>query len=176
MNLLSLIPLPYRLGAIAVIVLGLSIWLRVEWDASVHKAAAKVINAYIAQKKKDDEQLAAIETRTNTKIEIQYQDRVQTIVKVVKQNVPVIQLVPDTTTVLSNGWVNAYNAIVQGLPIVASQAEQVTPSGVSAVDALAVDNANYGICLQYKATAEGLQNWVTQTAANVAAENKKAAK
>jgi hypothetical protein len=172
--LTSIIPLPWRIGIVAALVIGAAIWLRVEWQHSVKLAADKVINQYIATKKKDDEQLAAIETKTNTKIQIQYVDRIVTVTKIVKQNVPVIQLVPDTKTVLSDGWINAYNAIVQGIAIDPQQAQQSTPSGVSAVDALEVENTNYGICLQYKATAQGLQDWVNQTKANVVAENKKA--
>jgi hypothetical protein len=50
MNLLDLIPTTYKLGILAAIAIGLSIWAKVEWNRSVKVAADKVIAAYVAAK------------------------------------------------------------------------------------------------------------------------------
>lgn len=170
----KLIPSYYLIGA-GVIVLGsLFIWGKIWFHNKVEAAAQVEINKYIATKTKDDDELKEISTGVNTKIEIQYRDRVTVITKVVHDNATVItQNVPDTKTILSDGWVSSFNASVLGQPIDVTLAKVATPSGVSAVDALNVDNANYGACLTYKATAEGWQAWYAQQQAAVAKQNKK---
>ncbi len=170
----KLIPNAYLAGGAAVLLVGLFIWGKVWFHNKVEAEAQKEINAYIATQKKDADELHEIVTKTNTKIQIQYVDRVKVITKVVHDNAAtVVKFVPDTHYILSDGWVAAYNNIVQGLPIDPTAASAATPSGVTPVDALAIDNANYGICLQYKATAEGLQAWVNATKAEIASQNKK---
>ena len=170
----KLIPNYYLAGGAAVLLVGLFIWGKVWFHNKVEAEAQKEINAYIQTQKKDAAELSEVVLKNNTKIQIQYVDRVKVITKVVHDNAAtVVKFVPDTHYILSDGWIAAYNSIVQGLPIDPTAASDKTPSGVTPVDALGVENANYGICLQYKATAEGLQTWVNTTKAAVAAQNKK---
>jgi hypothetical protein len=174
--LTSLIPLPYRIGAIAAIVIGLVIWGKVEWNHSVKVAADKVINAYVATAKKDDQELQAIETKTNTKIEIQYRDRVQVIVKQGKTNVQtIIQYVHDSEP-LSAGWVSAHNSAAAGETVDPTGAADATPSGFTDSEALATVADNYATCQQYKARVTAFQEWVTRTNADISAGNAKAKK
>jgi hypothetical protein len=56
------------------------------------------------QPSSDDKDPAAIELRTNTKIEIQFQDRVQTIVTQGKTNVQIVTQNIHDKEVLSDGW------------------------------------------------------------------------
>jgi hypothetical protein len=113
-NLLSFIPTPYKLGIIAALVIGAAITLRIEWQHSVKAAADKVINAYIATQQKDANDLAAIETKTNTKIVIQYQDRVQVITKQVAGETQVIEKIVHDNEQLSPAWICVHNAAVTG--------------------------------------------------------------
>jgi len=170
----KLIPSYYLIGAGIILLGGLLLWGKIWFHNKVEAEAQKEINAYIVQKNKDDAELHEISTGVNTKVQIQYVDRVKVITKVVHDNSDVItKNVPDVKTILSEGWVSSFNSSVQGLNIDPTAAANTTPSGVSAVDALNVDNANYGICLQYKAVAQGWQDWYTKQQAAVAAQNKK---
>lgn len=170
----KLIPSYYLIGA-AVVVLGcLLVWGKIWFHNKVEAEAQKIVNQYIATKAKDDAELKEVSTGINTKIQIQYLDRVKVITKVVHDNATVItQNVPDKDTILSDGWVSSFNASVLGQPIDVSLAKVATPSGVSAVDALNVDNVNYGVCLTYKTVAQGWQTWYVEQQAAVAKQNKK---
>lgn len=171
---IKLVPSYYLIGAGVVVLGGLLVWGKIWFHNKVEAEAQKIINAYIVTQQKDAEALKEVSTGINTKIQIQYVDRTTVITKIVHDNATVItKNVPDTQTILSDGWVSAFNASVQGLAIDPTAASVKTPSGVSAVDALNVDNINYGTCLLYKATAQGWQAWYTQQQAAVAKQNKR---
>jgi hypothetical protein len=169
----KLVPWYYTAGAAAVVLAGLLIWAKIWFDNKVEAEAQKEINAYIATQKKDDAELKEITLRNNNKIQVQYRDRVVTVTKIVHDNSSVIaKTVPDTAAV-SNGYVAAYNSIVVGSPIDTKSASDATPSGLTDVDVLKNDNANYGTCQLYKAQAEMWQTWYQTQQATVAAQNKK---
>jgi hypothetical protein len=133
---------------------------RLYWDHSVTVAADARIAQYVATLRKDETDLATIETRNNTKIQIQYQTQIKTITKVVHDNSTVITTkVPDINTILSDGWVSAFNSSAKGLAIDPTAASVKTPSGVNADQALNVVNTNNGICLDWKAEVDAWQNW-----------------
>ena len=170
----KLIPSGYLfLGGVLILggfVIYAKIWLHNEIEAD----AQKIVNAYIVTQQKDASKLDAASANANTKIEIQYVDRVKTIVKVVHDNAGVIQSkVPDVDTILSEGWVSSFNSSVKGIPIDPVAASDKTPSGVTAVDALKVDNANYGVCQQYKERADAWQEWYEAQQALITTQNKK---
>lgn len=164
----------YIYGGIAVAIIGLFIWGRVEWHNSVTKAAQVRIDQYIATQKKDAEEIKKTTDDNTKQVEIRYVDRVQTITKVVHDTKTIIETkVPDVKTILSDGWVSTYNASVQGLAIDPVAAAVATPSGVNATEALDTVNDNNGQCLAYVAQIEGLQTWITTTKAQIDAQNKK---
>jgi hypothetical protein len=106
----------------AAAVLAAAIGVRIYWDVEVAKAADARIAQYVAQLKKDEADLSEITTKNNTKIQIVYQDRVQTITKVIHDNAGVIDTrVPDANTILSAGWVSAFNSSTQGLDTIECQ-------------------------------------------------------
>jgi hypothetical protein len=85
----------------------------------------------------------------------------------------IIHDVPDVKTILSDGWVSAFNSSISGVNINSTSAAVATPSGVSAIDALDVINENNGACLANLIQLTALQNWVNETKAAVAAENRR---
>jgi len=171
---LKLIPSPYLFGVGALALIGILVGAKIWFDNKVEAEAQKEINAYIVTQKKDDKELQAISTGVNTKIQIQYVDRIKVITKLVHDNADVIQKdVPDVKTILSDGWVSSYNSSVKGTTINSTQASNSTLSGINAIQVLEMDNTNYGICLQYKARADAWQDWYTKQSAAVAAQNKK---
>jgi hypothetical protein len=134
--------------------------VRLYWDHSVTVAADARIAQYVATLKKEETALATKEANNNTKIQIQYVDRVKTITKVVHTNSNIITTkVPDINTILSDGWVSAFNSSAKGLAIDPTAASDKTPSGVNADQALNVVNTNNGICLEWKAEVDSWQNW-----------------
>ncbi len=158
----------------AVLAGSLLIGARVYWDHSVTKAADKVIAAYVAQKTKDDAALSAVEVKTNTKIVVQYQDRVKTIVQQGKTNVQtIIQYVPDREY-LSKQWVQDHDISAAGGSIDATKPVDATASEFTASEALATVADNYSTCQQYKARVDAWEAWLAQTNADIVAENKKA--
>jgi len=168
----KLIPTPYILGIIGAAAVGLFIWGKIWLHNKVETEAQVIVNKYIAQKAKDDAELAQIDLKDNTKIQIQYIHDTQTVTKTVVVNHDVIiHDVPDTKTILSDGWVSAYNDSVIGLMINPVSAAVATPSGVSAVDALEVINDNNGACAANLIELTALQQWVNDTKAAVAAQN-----
>jgi hypothetical protein len=168
------LPSIYLWAGGAAAVLAAVVGLRIYWDHSVTKAADARIAQYVANLKKDETDLATIVTKNNTKIQIQYVDRVQVITKVVHDNQTIIDTkVPDINTILSTGWVSAFNFSAKAQPIDPTAASDKTPSGVNADQALDVVNTNNGICLQWKAEVDGWQAWYTTQKAAIAAQNKK---
>jgi len=173
MSLLDLIPIQYRVIAVVAIVGALAIAGRVYFDHCVDAKVTAAINAYVAQKAKDDAELTAVVIADNAKIKYQLVTTENTITKVVTVNHTVIQTVPDFNTILSNGWISTFNASVQTLPVDPVAAKDATPSGVNADQALDVINTNNGIAAKNLAELTACQNFVTEAQAAVAAQNKK---
>jgi hypothetical protein len=171
--LTSLIPLPYRIGALAVILVGALITARVYWDKSVNAKVAKEIAAYVAQKTKDDQDLKAIDTKTNTKIQIQYVDRVKTITKQGKDNVQIIYKYVHDSELLSNAWVRDHDTSAAGGSISGPTSTDDQASTFTATDALATVASNYATCNIYREQVSAWQDWFNQTNANITAQNEK---
>ena len=112
--LTSLIPLPYRIAGIAVILVAVLVTGRVMFDRAVTKKADAVIAAYVAKRVKDDAELQAIDTSTNARIQIQYVDRVQTIVKQLPGTITTITKIVHDNEVLSPEWICVHNAAATG--------------------------------------------------------------
>ena len=107
---MGIIPFPYNLiaGAVAsVALIGGTYGL---WRHEVNKEVAVKIAAYVAKKTADDAALQAIEVKTNTKIQIQYVDRVKVIHDTGVSNVQVITKYVHDNEFLSNGWVSVHDA------------------------------------------------------------------
>ena len=163
---LKSIPLTYVLaGIVAVGVFYLGYHL-----GSEH--STKVITQYKDRIVKVADQIAAGQTKIETKIVTQYKDRVVYVTKVADQNKETAQtIVPDQEEV-SNGWVATHDAAAQNQIVDKDKAKDPTPSGVKSTDALGIVSENYGICETNKEQLESLQNWITETQANIEKANK----
>jgi hypothetical protein len=167
------IPSPYLWGAGALLVVSLFVGGEVWFHNKVEAAAQKEIAAYIAKKDKSDEELKTLIAKDNADLKAALAQKVQTITRTVVKNHTVIQTVPDINTILSKGWVSAFNASAQGLVIDPVAATDKTPSGVNADTALDVTNTNNGICQKNLAELSQLQKFIQDQQAAVVLENKK---
>jgi hypothetical protein len=151
-------------------VIGGKIW----FHNKVEAAAQKEINAYIAKDRTEQADLTAIIIADNAKIKLQLQTTTNTITKIVTVNHDVIvDRVPDTKTILSDGWVSAFNSSVKGVAIDPVAASDATPSGVDADQALDVINTNNGICQANAAELAAAQQFLLDQQTAVAHENAK---
>ena len=170
----KLIPMPYLLGAGAVLAISLFIGGKIWFHNKVEAEAQKIITAYIAKDKKEEADLAAIVIADNAKIKFVLQTQEKTITQtvVVNHNI-IVNKVPDSNTILSTGWIDTFNASVKGVPVDSTVASNAVPSGVNADQALDTVNTNNGICQTNLALLNAAQKFLTDQQAAVAAENKK---
>lgn len=173
---MSLIPFPYNLiaGAVGSIVLiGAGYGF---FKHEVNLEVRKEIAAYVTKRTKDDTDLQAVEVKTNTKIQIQYVDRVKVIHDQGVSNVQVITKYVHDSELLSNGWVSAHDDSSSNRPIDSTSATDGSNSTITASQALTTVATNYATCNQWRAEVDAWQEWVTETNKNIVAANKKANK
>jgi len=170
---LTAIPSPYLWGAGALAAISLVVAGEVWFHNKVEADAQKEISAYIAKKDKDDAQLTALITADVADLKAQLAQKQKVITKTVVQNHTVIQTVPDINTILSQGWVSAFNASAKGLAIDPVAAKVATPSGINADQALDTINTNNGICQNNLALLNAAQQYLRDQQAVVAEMNKK---
>jgi hypothetical protein len=172
--ILTKIPNLYLAGGVVVLLTGAVIGGKIWFHNKVEAAAQKEINAYIAKDRTEQADLTAIIIADNAKIKLQLQTTTNTITKIVTVNHDVIvDRVPDTKTILSDGWVSAFNSSVKGVAIDTVAASDATPSGVNADQALDVINTNNGICQANAAELAAAQQFLLDQQTAVAHENAK---
>lgn len=170
---MGIIPFPYNLiaGAVAsVALIGGTYGL---WRHEVNKEVAVKIAAYVAKKTADDAALQAIEVKTNTKIQIQYVDRVKVIHDTGVSNVQVITKYVHDNEFLSNGWVSVHDAGSENGLADTTAAADGTSSGITAAQALETVVTNYATCNEWRQEVIAWQDWVQATNADIAAQNKR---
>lgn len=168
---MSLIPFPYNLiagavGSIALIGGGYALWRH-----SVDKEVTKEIAAYVAQKVKDDAALQAIEVKSNTKIQIQYQTVVKTIHDKGISNVQIVTKYVHDNEFLSNGWVYSHDISASNQLINPSGASDDSASSVTANQALGTVVTNYATCNEWREEVIAWQEWVVATNADITKKN-----
>jgi len=167
---ISAIPSIYKIGAIVVALAGLLITARVYFDHKVDQKVAIIEAKYQKKMQHDANDLHEFNILDNQKIVLVYQDKIKVITKTLTKIVEVAKTeVPDVNTMLSNGWLNTYNASI-------TNTNPVNPSdktnGLDAVDVLVDIAKNNAICQDNSVELTNLQQWVKDQQAKIAAMNK----
>jgi hypothetical protein len=166
----SFIPLPAKLAAIVMIMLG-----ALGFGYMKGKEGAKIAIAnYEAAAQKQINELKDINAEISSKVTVQYVDRVNTIreketryVDNAKDNVP-------SQFELSNGWVYTHDISTAGSDADPSRSSDETPSGIKDNEGLITILRNYSTCQQNAEQVKNLQQWITENQKAVEDSNKKA--
>lgn len=95
------------------------------------------------------------------KIVIEYQDRIQEIVKWRTKNVEITKLVPSVCE-LPHGWVHVHDRSAQSRDADPARAINDTPSGIEDVEALGTIVENYATCHETREQLSALQKWIRE--------------
>ena len=158
MSLLSLIPLPYRILAVALIAAAIAAagWMngaahvQAKWDAATVKQSLKVARVEMAQ------------TESTVKVVTKFVDRV----RVVKETGAaltreVVRYVPSDSCDLPPGYRVLHDAAARGEH--ADAAGNTDAAAVPAQDAAAAVIDNYSACHANAEQLVALQNWIVET-------------
>ena len=137
--------------------------------------STEVINRYETEKRILQQQLTTAQGRINTRVVVEYKDRIVYQDRIVTQNRDIIRTVvkdrPVNQTV-SKGWIATHNAATEGRVVNPQDAANSEPSGVSDPEVLERINDNYGIAQRNATQLEQLQKWVEETWEAINAANK----
>lgn len=170
----SLIPLPYRIGIVAVAVLTIAVG---SFSYGKHLGdikSAQAIAAFTIKKNAEETTLLGLNTITNTKIVTQYVTETVHIHDRANQIQQQIAALPPNG-LLNPDWVRLYNDSISPSDAAVEPTGPVhgAASGVDANQALSTIADNNAKCLSNSAELKGLQTWVTDTNANITAANKR---
>lgn len=117
-----------------------------------------------AQQEKAFNQLLKQKSKIEVQVVTEYVDKLVEVEKWKTKYVEVIKHVPDTSTVLSNGWVYAHDKSTSMYPgtIDSTRASDAAPSGITAPEALGGVINNYATCRKNAEQLVALQGWVDQ--------------
>lgn len=165
MGLLSLIPLPYRLLALALLAAAL---LGTGWVYGARHEQGKVAREQVSSLKstlrterKQADTTAAVEGKAAAAAE-----RVRLVYRNIDREVIRYVQAPHTACQLDAGWVRLHDA-ASGVPTVSDPASvlDAAPSSFNTDDALATAIDNYEACALNAERLSGLQAWVSAQAA-----------
>ena len=170
--MLRMIPLPYKLLAIAAAFIGVFVYGYMKGsayaDAELQRFAAKNATLTADMEKKNSE--------ISTEVVTQYVDRTNTIKEkeyvyrdIVKESVP-------TQHVMSNGWVFTHDISATSSDADATRTSDASPSGITDTTALLAIIGNYSRCQQNAVQLTELQRWINENKTAIDELNKKAKK
>ena len=170
--MLKMIPLPYKLLAIAAAFIGVFVYGYMKGsayaDAELQRFAAKNATLTADMEKKNSE--------ISTEVVTQYVDRTNTIKEkeyvyrdIVKESVP-------TQHVMSNGWVFTHDISATSSDADATRTSDASPSGITDTTALLAIIGNYSRCQQNAVQLTELQRWINENKTAIDELNKKAKK
>jgi hypothetical protein len=156
--MLGMIPLPYKLLAIAAALVGVFVFGYMKGSAYAEAELAR----FSAQK---SEQIAELERKNSaisTEVVTEYVDRTNTIrekeyvyLDTAKNTVP-------SQHVMSNGWVYTHDLSATSGDADATRASDASPSGIADTTALVGIITNYSRCQQNAEQLRQLQQWIIQ--------------
>jgi hypothetical protein len=167
-----MIPLPYKLLAIAAAFIGVFVYGYMKGsayaEAELQRFAAKNASLTADMEKKNSE--------ISTEVVTQYVDRTNTIKEkeyvyrdIVKESVP-------TQHVMSNGWVFTHDISATSSDADATRTSDASPSGITDTTALLAIIGNYSRCQQNAVQLTELQRWINENKTAIDELNKKAKK
>ncbi len=170
--MLRMIPLPYKLLAIAAAFIGVFVYGYMKGsayaEAELQRFAAKNASLTADMEKKNSE--------ISTEVVTQYVDRTNTIKEkeyvyrdIVKESVP-------TQHVMSNGWVFTHDISATSSDADATRTSDASPSGITDTTALLAIIGNYSRCQQNAVQLTELQRWINENKTAIDELNKKAKK
>lgn len=170
--MLGMIPLPYKLAAIAFIIFGAFVFGYMKGnaraDVEITRAAAEA-QAKIAELEKKNSEISS-------RVVTEYVDRWNTV----KEREYVYRDLAGNSVPsqhdMSTGWIYLHDQSAKQEDAIPEQARVVSPSGVMDNQALAVIVSNYAKCTQNANQLTALQQWINQNRAEVDrinAQNKK---
>ena len=170
--MLRMIPLPYKLLAIAAAFIGVFIYGYMKGSAyaevELQRFAAKA-SAQVAELEKKNSEIS-------NKVVTEYVDRTNTIrekeyvyVDAAKNTVP-------SQSVMSNGWVFTHDISASASDADATRSSDASPSGIKDNEALFTIVGNYATCKTNSEQLIALQKWIADNKAAIDELNKKAKK
>jgi hypothetical protein len=153
-----MIPLPYKLLAIAAAFIGVFLYGYMKGSAyaevELQRFAAKA-SAQVAELEKKNSEIS-------NKVVTEYVDRTNTIrekeyvyVDAAKNTVP-------SQSVMSNGWVFTHDISASASDADATRSSDASPSGIKDTDALVGIIRNYAICQSNAVQLTELQRWINE--------------
>lgn len=135
--------------------------------------SAAAISAYEAKYEKQISDLLGMQVITNDRIVTQVITKTKVIHDVGVSNENTANTIVPDHNFLSLGWVRTHDAAATGTAVDATSAADGTPSTTQANTALATVTTNYATCKANEEQLSSLQQWITETNANIASSNKK---
>lgn len=174
-GIFGLIPTPWGVGLAVVATVGLLGGTYFAGYRAGGSGATRTIDRYIIQRQNVQAQIQQQEPIIVERVITRYRDRVRVVHQENTRNETLVQtLNPDRNVILSTGWVSAYNASANGSGITAAGVSDVTPSGISATDALVGIIHNNTIALENAEQLSALQQFIREHNTAVRAANEAA--
>jgi hypothetical protein len=159
----GMIPLPYKLLAIAALIIGVFFYGYTKGSAQAETKLAR----FAAQKAEQIAELEKKNAEISTKVVTEYVDVVNTIKEkeyvyrdIIKDRVP-------TQYDMSNGWVYTHDLSISSGDADSTRASDASPSGIKDTAALLTIISNYATCQTNAEQLRQLQQWITENKAAV---------
>lgn len=170
---LQIIPLPYKILAIALLVASVAGFSYTKgYSHASDKYELQIAQSTIEAEKKYNELLIK-KNRVDIQVVTEYVEKIKEVVKWRTKNVEIIiDSVPDTCE-LSDGWVSVHDSSAKAVSADSTRASDATPSGITAPQALKTISNNYSICKENSDRLASLQNWIHEQEKLMRASNAK---
>lgn len=167
--MLSMIPLPYKLLAVAALLVGVFFYGYMK--GSAHGEAE--LQRFAAKHAEQVAQLEQKNTQISNEVVTEYVDRVETIREKEYVYRDIAKTVVPSQHIMSNGWVYTHDISAGSNDADTTRASDATASGIADTTALIGIIGNYSRCQQNAQQLILLQQWVTDNKAAVDAVNAK---
>lgn len=170
----SVVPLPYRILAIVLLVIAVAGFGYVKGYSHAENKYELEKAKFLADSERTYNELLIKKNKVDIQVVTEYLEKKVYITKWRERNVSVIDEIPVRTVCdLPNGWVHIHNSSANGLHADTTSAADGTPSGINTSEALGGIVQNYGTCHETAEQLKSLQKWVREQQALVEKTNAK---